>query len=268
MKKFSKKMLVSFASLIAISSVSTIVLAACSPSSKTPQKQPEQNQPPITNDSPSSGSPSSSDPKNTNPGPGSEDTSKNTMMMDTSSGSTTNTNKDTTKPQEPSPPSTNNNPPSPQEQPQTPKPQRNTDLDFTKYGVPKFEGEVKTRTLLFPAQNNANNLDAAGIFHMRLHLSPVRGVVGEWFAFATEVKSANDNTLVEPLVIKKTKTTALPTNNDFEYPLSWQFDEERLEPGKSYTFVFYAADGSERIVFSKEHQQSNQDIFPARLPSR
>lgn len=267
MKKFSKKMLVSFASLIAISSVSTIVLAACSPSSKTPQKQPEQNQPPITNDSPSSGSPSSSDPKNTNPGPGSEDTSKNTMMMDDSSGSTTNTNKDTTNPQEPSPP-TNNNPPSPQEQPQTPKPQRNTDLDFTKYGVAKFEGEVKTRTLLFPAQNNANNLDAAGIFHMRLHLSPVRGVVGEWFAFATEVKSAKDNTLVEPLVIKKAKTTALPTNNDFEYPLSWQFDEERLEPGKLYTFVFYAADGSERIVFSKEHQQSNQDIFPARLPSR
>ncbi|WP_051521862.1 hypothetical protein [Mycoplasma leonicaptivi] len=134
---------------------------------------------------------------------------------------------------------------------------RNTDIDFTKYGIQKFSGHPKVRILLFPAQQE--NVDETGIFNIALHLSPVRGVTGEWIAFATEVKSENDNTLVEPLNVKQASTIA-KTNE--EYPLQWSFDgDQKIRPYKSYTFIFWKKDGSEVIVFSKSNIESNKDIF-------
>ncbi|WP_322876293.1 hypothetical protein [Mycoplasmopsis felis] len=138
------------------------------------------------------------------------------------------------------------------------------DIDFTEYGVAKFSGNVKTRTLLFPAQTGSNNLDRDGVFHISLHLSPVKDATGDWYAFAAEVISSNNNTLVKPVVIKKSLTTA---KEGAEFPLRWQFtDENKLEDGKSYTFIFWKTDGSEVIVFSKSNIENNKDIFPARLP--
>ncbi|VEU64292.1 hypothetical protein [Mycoplasmopsis cynos] len=79
-------------------------------------------------------------------------------------------------------------------------------------------------------------MDAKGIFNIGLHLAPVQGVQGEWVAFATEVKSETDNTLVEPVVIKQATTTA--TSDDF--PLRWKFEgENKLQDGKFYTFIFW-----------------------------
>lgn len=140
---------------------------------------------------------------------------------------------------------------------------RNIDLDYTKYGIDKFDGVVKERVLLFPAQTRENNLDSNGVFKIKLHLSPVKGVTGEWIAFATEVQNAKNNKLTNPLIIKKSTTLANP---DKEYPLTWSFEKDKLENGKSYTFIFWKKDGSEKIVFSKEHINENLDIFPAKLP--
>lgn len=143
--------------------------------------------------------------------------------------------------------------------------QRNIDLDFSKYGIPKIEGQVKERVLLYPAQTRSNNLDKDGVFTMSLHLAPVKGVSGEWIAFATEVKSETDNTLVEPLVIKKASTKAIEDPNA-DYKLIWKFNEEKLENGKSYTLIFWKKDGTEKIIFNPEHTKTNKDIFLAKLP--
>ncbi|UWV93573.1 hypothetical protein NW062_06715 [Mycoplasmopsis cynos] len=119
----------------------------------------------------------------------------------------------------------------------------NQTIDFTKHGIAKHTGSVKTRELLFPAAKNENKLDANGIFNIGLHHSPVEGVQGEWVAFATEVKSETDNTLVEPVVIKQATTKA--TNGEF--PLRWKFEgENKLQDGKFYTFIFWKKDGTEK----------------------
>ncbi|WP_031488792.1 Vmc-like lipoprotein signal peptide domain-containing protein [Ureaplasma canigenitalium] len=143
---------------------------------------------------------------------------------------------------------------------------RNIDLDFTKYGIPKYEGQVKTRTLLHPAAISENKLNAEGVFRFQLHHSPVEGVTGDWVAFATEVKSANDNTLVEPLSIKKATTKADETPG-VEFKLIFHFDKEKLENGKYYTFIFIKADGSERVVFNDQNIQNSRDIFPSKYPA-
>ncbi|WP_029608841.1 hypothetical protein [Mycoplasma simbae] len=141
---------------------------------------------------------------------------------------------------------------------------RNYDIDFTQHGIAAFSGEVKVRTLLYPAQTRDNNLDKDGVFNIKLHLSPVKGATGEWVAFATEVKSSTDNSLVDPVVIKTATTIANPQDS---YPLRWSFTgDQSLENGKAYTFVFYKKDGSEVIVFNRDHIKSNKDIFPAVLP--
>ncbi|WP_027335041.1 hypothetical protein [Mycoplasmopsis felifaucium] len=142
---------------------------------------------------------------------------------------------------------------------------KNYDLDFTQYGIKNFNGNLKVRTLIYPAATRSNKMDKNGIFNIKLHLAPVKGATGEWLAFATEVKSTNDNTLVKPVVIKIASAIAEPSK---EYPLKWSFDgDQKLESGKFYTFVFYKKDGSEVIVFSQKHIANNKDIFPAVLPS-
>ncbi|WP_322960796.1 hypothetical protein RRG43_02100 [Mycoplasmopsis cynos] len=139
----------------------------------------------------------------------------------------------------------------------------NQTIDFTKHGITKHTGSVKTRELLFPA-DKSNKLDAKGIFNIGLHLAPVQGVQGEWVAFATEVKSETDNTLVEPVVIKQATTTA--TSDDF--PLRWKFEgENKLQDGKFYTFIFWKKDGTEKIVFSTDNIKNSKDVFPAKLPA-
>ncbi|MCV3743538.1 hypothetical protein OF377_01375 [Ureaplasma sp. ES3154-GEN] len=148
----------------------------------------------------------------------------------------------------------------------------NQTLDVTKYGVAKYMGSIKTRTLIHPADTANNKLDAQGVFNFALHLAPVRGVTGEWVAIATEVKGANDNSLVldnnKMPVVKTTTTTAVPTTNDADFPLRWMFNgDNKLENNKFYTFIFYKKDGSERIVFKPEVIENNTDIFPAKLPN-
>ncbi|WP_051521863.1 hypothetical protein [Mycoplasma leonicaptivi] len=141
---------------------------------------------------------------------------------------------------------------------------RNIDIDFTKYGIQKFSGQQNVRRLLHPA-DKSNRLDANGIFNIKLHLSPVKGVTGEWIAFATEVKSENDNTLVKPLNIKYVSTIA---QTDQEFPLVWKFDgDQKLQDGKFYTFVFIKKDGSDIIMFSEQNIQTSRDVFPAQLPT-
>ncbi|MGX9339447.1 MULTISPECIES: hypothetical protein [unclassified Mycoplasma] len=144
----------------------------------------------------------------------------------------------------------------------------NQTLDFTNFGVKKFNGQVKTRTLLFAAATSENFLDKDGVFSFRLHHRPVEGVKGEWLAFATEVKGRNDNTLVDPLNIKIASTQA-DEGAGVEYPLRFKFDkpENKLGTGKYYTFVFWKKDGTERIVFNQTHIDNNNDIFPSFLPN-
>lgn len=145
-------------------------------------------------------------------------------------------------------------------------PNKNLGIDFSQHGVANFSGDVNTRQLLFPAQTRDNKLNADGIFEIKLHLNPTRGAKGKWYAFATEVKSANDNTLVNPSVVYRAETTAKEgVNLDNDFPLVWKFDQEgnKLQEGKFYTFVFYAADGSDRIIFSLDNIRANKDIFPA-----
>ncbi|MCU9933680.1 hypothetical protein NWE61_00270 [Mycoplasmopsis felis] len=61
---------------------------------------------------------------------------------------------------------------------------------------------------------------------------------------------------MKPVVIKKSLTTA---KEGAEFPLRWQFtDENKLEDGKSYTFIFWKTDGSEVIVFSKSNIETTK----------
>ncbi|MDW2906143.1 hypothetical protein R7V41_01365 [Mesomycoplasma ovipneumoniae] len=97
-----------------------------------------------------------------------------------------------------------------------------------------------------------------------MHHSPVKGVTGKWSAFATEVKSLTDNTLVDPLKVKVARTTAIEGDN-IEFPLIFRWDKQgqKLEKSKFYTFIFWKDDGSKKIVFNSRHIEQNNDTFQA-----
>ncbi|MBN0970642.1 variable surface lipoprotein [Mycoplasma phocoeninasale] len=139
----------------------------------------------------------------------------------------------------------------------------NQTIDFTEHGIKSFpEERVKTRTLLHPAARAENKLDADGVFKFSLHLAPVRGVTGEWAAFATEVEAENNNTLklqANKPIIKKT-TTIAKTNEEF--PLVFEWKTEKLDKKKVYTFIFWKTDGTEKIVFSDVNIKGSKDTFP------
>ncbi|UWD34452.1 hypothetical protein [Mesomycoplasma molare] len=135
-------------------------------------------------------------------------------------------------------------------------------INFQEYGIPKKEN-IKIRTLLFPAARSENKLDSEGFFNFRLHHSPVNGVTGEWTAFATEVKSLKDNTLVEPIIVKKAITKA-ESNAEFPLKFTWNLEAEKLEEGKIYTFIFWKNDGTEKIVFQDKHIKESNDTFEAK----
>ncbi len=141
----------------------------------------------------------------------------------------------------------------------------NQTIDFhsAPFNIPKKDN-VKTRTLLFQAARSENKLDSQGVFRFQLHHSPVKGVTGKWSAYASEVKSLNDNTLVDPLKVKVARTTAIEGDN-IEFPLVFRWDEQdqKLEKGKFYTFIFWKDDGSEKIVFKPEHVENSRDTFQA-----
>ncbi|MHA0311900.1 hypothetical protein ACXYWI_01280 [Mesomycoplasma ovipneumoniae] len=141
----------------------------------------------------------------------------------------------------------------------------NQTIDFhsAPFNIPKKDN-VKTRTLLFQAARSENRLDSQGVFRFQLHHSPVKGVTGKWSAYASEVKSLNDNTLVDPLKVKVARTTAIEGDN-IEFPLVFRWDEQdqKLEKGKFYTFIFWKDDGSEKIVFKPEHVENSRDTFQA-----
>ncbi|WP_341500883.1 hypothetical protein [Mesomycoplasma ovipneumoniae] len=141
----------------------------------------------------------------------------------------------------------------------------NQTIDFhsAPFNIPKKDN-VKIRTLLFPAARSENRLNSEGVFRFQLHHSPVKGVTGKWSAYASEVKSLTDNTLVDPLKVKVARTTAIEGDN-IEFPLVFRWDEQdqKLEKGKFYTFIFWKDDGSEKIVFKPEHVENSRDTFQA-----
>ncbi|MDW2860825.1 hypothetical protein [Mesomycoplasma ovipneumoniae] len=145
----------------------------------------------------------------------------------------------------------------------TKKTNQTIDFHAAPFNIPKKDN-VKIRTLLFPAARSENRLDSQGVFRFQLHHSPVKGVTGKWSAYATEVKSLTDNTLVDPLKVKVARTTAIEGDN-IEFPLVFRWDEQdqKLEKGKFYTFIFWKDDGSEKIVFKPEHVENSRDTFQA-----
>ncbi|MXR10648.1 hypothetical protein [Mesomycoplasma hyopneumoniae] len=150
-----------------------------------------------------------------------------------------------------------------QEATKTKKTNQTINFHSAPFNIPKKDN-VKIRTLLFPAARNENKLDSQGVFRFQLHHSPVKGVTGKWSAYATEVKSLTDNTLVDPLKVKVARTTAIEGEN-IEFPLVFRWDEQdqKLEKGKFYTFIFWKDDGSEKIVFNSRHIEQNNDTFQA-----
>ncbi|MGZ9432540.1 hypothetical protein [Mycoplasma sp. 613B] len=143
----------------------------------------------------------------------------------------------------------------------------NQSLDYTTYGIAKAN-QVKERVLEFPAARGENRMDENGVFSFHLHNTPVQGVSGEWTAFATEVKSLTDNTLVKDTkgkpVVKKAMAMAKEVDASKDFPLvfSWTGDN-KLTEGKFYTFIFWKNDGTEKITFKNDFIKDNKDIFPA-----
>ncbi|TQC51612.1 hypothetical protein E1I18_01760 [Mycoplasmopsis mucosicanis] len=137
--------------------------------------------------------------------------------------------------------------------------------DATQFEI-KLSSDVKTRTLLFAAATSENFLHDDGVFRFGLHHSPLRGATGEWVAVAARVKSANDNSLVEPKEFKIAQATVKNVSNiDAEKPLEFAWEgEQKLSNNAFYTFIFYKKDGTERIVFSQANIDGNRDIFPSR----
>ncbi|QBF34399.1 hypothetical protein EG856_00405 [Mycoplasmopsis phocirhinis] len=143
----------------------------------------------------------------------------------------------------------------------------NYKIDPTKYGVAPLSENIEVRTLLFPAARSENQFDSEGVFRIGLHHSPVRGLTGEWVAIATEVVGPNDNTLsnVNQPVVKFATTTAddnVSENDPVKRKLQWEFrDNNKLEKGKYYTFIFYKKDGTQKIVFSDANIENSRDVF-------
>ncbi|AXE60548.1 hypothetical protein DA803_00325 [[Mycoplasma] phocae] len=146
----------------------------------------------------------------------------------------------------------------------------NQTLDFTKYGITKA-ATVKDRVLIHPAARDANKLDQDGVFKFSLHLAPTKGVTGTWIGVASEVKSLEDNTLVEPESVKVAETeadTAADSETGFPLIFKWDKENNKLTEGKAYTFVFWKKDGTERIVFKQEFIDSSRDTFLAEKARR
>ncbi|MDZ7293535.1 hypothetical protein [Mycoplasmopsis pulmonis] len=138
---------------------------------------------------------------------------------------------------------------------------KQTNLSYANNFEIKPKANVEDRRLLHPAAPENKLID--GKFRFSLRHSPVRGLTGEWVAYATEVKAANDNSLVMPVNIHKAEAS-VKTVNDIDAEASLVFNFETLntsQKGKHFTFYFIKKDGSQRILFSQANIEANRDIF-------